>query len=336
VFLRPRRFGKSLLCRMLECYYDINRQDDFERLFGHTYIGQHPTPLHNSFLVLHLDFSKVKPTGTLFDIEKRFELSCNLEMRTLVNRNSIWFNDNLNINVTDESSSNLQWLLSAILQEKDLPRLYVIIDEYDNFANQLITAHKDRLYHELTADDSFLKTFFKTLKEGRKTGAIADVFITGVLPITIDDMASGYNIANFITLEPDFEEMSGFTSDEVHQLLDEIYHDYEIEPSTRPVVEAIIKNHYNGYRFVTPEGKPLYNPTLLMYFLKHLCRYKTIPKQLTDMNLKTELSWVRRLTASNPQNTEKFVDHFIVFHSGWFIIHGFISSVKNACRNNFI
>ncbi len=315
VFLRPRRFGKSLLCRMLECYYDINRRDDFERLFGHTYIGQHPTPLHNSFLVLHLDFSKVKPTGTLIDIEKRFDLTCNLEMRTVVNRNSTRFNDNLNIIVTDESSSNLQWLLSAILQDKDLPPLYVIIDEYDNFANQLITSHKDRLYHELTADDSFLKTFFKTLKEGRKTGAIADVFITGVLPITIDDMASGYNIANFITLEPEFEEMSGFTSVEVNKLLDEVYHDYEIEPSTRSVVEAIIKNHYDGYHFVTPEGKPLYNPTLLMYFLKHLCRYKTIPKRLTDMNLKTELSWVRRLTASNPQNTEEFVDQLTLHNS---------------------
>ena len=233
----------------------------------------------------------------------------------VVGRNQPWFKGQVSIDVKDKTSSNLQSILNLILQNDDLPPLYVIIDEYDNFANQLITAHKDHLYHELTADDSFLKTFFKTLKEGRKTGAIANVFITGVLPITIDDMASGYNIANFITLEPEFEEMSGFTSDEVHQLLDEIYHDYEIDPTTRSVVEAIIKNHYNGYCFVTPEGKPLYNPTLLMYFLKHLCRYKTIPKRLTDMNLKTELSWVRRLTASNPQNTEEFVDQLTLHNS---------------------
>ncbi len=308
VFLRPRRFGKSLFCRMLECYYDINRCDDFERLFGQTYIGQHPTPLHNAFLVLHLDFSLVKPTGTLIDIEKRFDLTCNLEMRSLVNRNAIRFNDNLSINVKDEASSNLQWLLSAIQQDKDLPKLYVIIDEYDNFANQLITVHKDELYRELTADDSFLKTFFKTLKEGRKTGAIDNVFITGVLPITIDDMASGYNIANFITLDPEFEAMLGFTQTEVTQLLDQVYRDYQIDPATRTLVEAIIKNHYNGYHFVNPEGEALYNSTLVMYFLKYLCRHKTIPPRLNDPNLKTELSWVRRLTASNPQNTEEFVD----------------------------
>ncbi len=315
VFLRPRRFGKSLLCRMLECYYDINRREDFERLFGHTYIGQHPTPLHNAFLVLHLDFSTIEPTGMASDIENHFNHICNSRMKMVVGRNQPWFKGQVSIDVKDKTSSNLQSILNLILQNDDLPPLYVIIDEYDNFANQLITAHKDHLYHELTADDSFLKTFFKTLKEGRKTGAIANVFITGVLPITIDDMASGYNIANFITLEPEFEEMSGFTSDEVHQLLDEIYHDYEIDPTTRSVVEAIIKNHYNGYCFVTPEGKPLYNPTLLMYFLKHLCRYKTIPKRLTDMNLKTELSWVRRLTASNPQNTEEFVDQLTLHNS---------------------
>ncbi len=308
VFLRPRRFGKSLLCRMLECYYDINQQADFERLFGHTYIGQNPTPSRNAFWVLLLNFSTVKPTGTLIDIEKRFDLICNLRMKTVVDRNASWLNDQVNIIMNGEASANLQTLLNAIEGHDELPRLYVIIDEYDNFVNQLITAHKDRLYRELTADDSFLKTFFKTLKEGRETGAIANVFVTGVLPITIDDMASGYNIANFITLQPEFESMLGFTQTEVDHLLDQVYHDYEIEPSTRREVQAVIKNHYDGYHFVTSEGEPLYNSTLVMYFLNRFTKEKTIPKQLTDLNLKTELSWVRRLTAANPQQTAEFVD----------------------------
>ncbi|MDM8560517.1 AAA family ATPase [Candidatus Parabeggiatoa sp. HSG14] len=315
VFLRPRRFGKSLLCRMLECYYDINQRDDFERLFGHTYIGQHPTPLRNSFLVLHLDFSMVEPKESVIDIEKHFDLMCNLKMKTLVAQNNIMLCDKSSIVFTDNSLFNLQLLLHAIESNKDLPRLYVIIDEYDNFANQLITAHKDSLYHELTADDSFLKTFFKTLKYGRKMGTIANVLITGVLPITIDDMASGYNIANFLTLDLEFEAMLGFTSTEVTQLLDEIYRDYKIDPATRTLVEALIKNHYNGYHFVNPEGEALYNSTLVMYFLKHLCRYKTIPARLNDQNLKTELSWVRRLTASNPQNIEEFVDQLSLYNN---------------------
>ncbi len=305
VFLRPRRFGKSLLCRMLECYYNVNQKEDFERLFGQTYIGQNPTPLHNSFLVLHLDFSTVEAMGTLEEIKESFNNTCNLQMKRLVNRNQSWFK--INIEVEGKTLFNLKLLLNAILENDNLPKLYVIIDEYDNFANKLITAYKDQLYQDLTADDSFLKTFFKTLKEGRKMGAIANVFITGVLPITIDDLASGYNIATFITLDSEFETMLGFTQAEVDQLLDEMCHDYEISPAIRSVVEAIIKNHYNGYHFVDPGGEALYNSTLLMYFLNHLCRKKTIPKRLIDFNLKTDISMVKRLTAGNPQNTENLL-----------------------------
>ncbi|MCK5523965.1 MAG: AAA family ATPase [Thiomargarita sp.] len=308
VFLRPRRFGKSLFCQMLECYYDVNQLDDFERLFGQTYIGQHPTPRHNAFFILHLDFSIVEPTGTMKEIEESFNLTCNLRLRKVVNQNQKWFKDKVSIEVKGKTSFNFQSLIMFIQEHKDLPRLYVIIDEYDNFANQLITGHKEPLYRELTADDGFLKTFFKILKEGCKTGVIANVFITGVLPIAIDDMASGYNIANFITLRREFEQMLGFTQTEVVQLLDEVYQDYELEPATRSEVEEVIKNHYNGYHFVTPEGEALYNSTLVMYFLNQLCEEKTIPKHLIDLNLKTDISWVRRLTASNPKNTEEFVD----------------------------
>jgi hypothetical protein len=309
VFLRPRRFGKSLFCRMLECYYNINQQADFERLFGHTYIGQHPTPLQNSFIVLLFNFSTIGGlAGTLKDIQESFESTCNLRIRKVVGKNQAWLKDKISIDVKEKLLFNLKSLLSVIEENDELPRLYVIIDEYDNFANQLITAHKDHLYRELTADDTFLKTFFKTLKEGSETGAIANIFITGVLPITIDDMASGYNIANFITLRPKFEKMLGFTQTEVDKLLDEVYHDYEIDQKTRLEVEAVIKNHYDGYHFVTTDGEALYNSTLLIYFLEQLVEEKTLPTQLLDMNLKTDISWVRCLTGFNPQNTEEFVD----------------------------
>jgi hypothetical protein len=308
VFLRPRRFGKSLLCKMLECYYDINRLEDFERLFGHTYIGQYSTPLHNTFFVLFFNFSTIIPTGSVQKIQESFEQTCNLRIKKMVVQNQSWFKEQISIDVKQNMLFNLKWLLSLIEENKDLPRIYVIIDEYDNFSNQLITAQKDHLYHELTGDDSFLKTFFKTLKEGREAGTIANIFITGVLPITIDDMASGYNIANFITQRPKFENMLGFTQTEVDKLLDEIYDDHEIDPNTRQEVLAIIKNHYDGYHFVTPDGEALYNSTLLMYFLQQLVEEKTLPTQLLDMNLKTDLSWVRYLTGSNPTLTAEFVD----------------------------
>jgi len=203
-------------------------------------------------------------------------------------------------------SDNLARLLYH-LEAAGLPRLYVIIDEYDNFANQLITGYKLKLYNKLTADGGFFKTFFKTLKEGRKIGAIYNVFITGILPITIDELASAFNIGTFLTLDPEFENMLGFTQAEVDQLLDDVYRDYEIEPATRKGVETLIKNHYDGYHFVDPNGEALYNSTILMHFLRWFTRHKTIPTQLTDQNLKNELSWALR-TAENPQKTEAFVD----------------------------
>jgi hypothetical protein len=120
---------------------------------------------------------------------------------------------------------------------------------------------------QLTADDSFLKTFFKTLKEGRKTGAIANIFITGVLPVTMDELASTYNIANFITLDASFENMLGFTQTEVNGLLDSICRDYDISPPQRREIEAIIINHYNGYHFVSSDAEAVFRQGISSHIL---------------------------------------------------------------------
>ncbi len=306
IFLRPRRFGKSLFCRMLECYYNIRQQDQFQELFGQTYIGQHPTPLQNAYFVLHLDFSIVETSGSIDRLEKSFNEACNLCMDTIVYLYRQWFQGNVEIDLRESASTNLNRILQGI-RKRELPRLFVVIDEYDNFANQLVTGHYDHLYRELTASGSFLKTFFKILKEGRKTGTIANIFITGVLPITIDDLASSFNIATIITLEPEFEHMMGFTQTEVDLLVDTIYQDYQIEPSTKQEVRELLISQYNGYHLIRTDGEALYNSTLLMYFLDKFCRSQQIPKHLIDLNLRTDLSWVRRITGSIPENTETFV-----------------------------
>jgi hypothetical protein len=290
----------------LEYYYDIRYTDRFAELFGHTWIGQHPTPHHNSRIVLALDFSVIEPGSTVQEIEYNFKRICNARLAFLRDSHSALLSTMPVVLPDDPVSNNLSNLL-GYLKAHDLPPLYVIIDEYDNFTNQLITGHKDQLYHELTAEDSFLKTFFKTLKEGRKTGAIVNVFITGVLPITLDDLASAFNIAIFLTLNPTFEAMLGFTQAEVDHLLDEIYHDYTIDPGTRGQVDMVIKSHYNGYHFVNPQGEALYNSTILMYFLNEFTQFKQIPEFLTDMNLRTDLSWVQRITSAHPGDTERFV-----------------------------
>jgi len=311
VFLRPRRFGKSLWCTTLSYYYDINETDNFEQLFGHTAIGKDPTPLHNSCMVLSLDFSIVDPSGGIEDIRRRFYQQCNISLRSIIWRYKKYFGDTLEIQLDEDVSINLKNILTMI-QAFDLPGLYVIIDEYDNFANQLITSHQDALYRELTADNSFFKNFFKTLKNGIKDGAIARTFITGILPITIDDLASAYNIAEFITLEEKFETMMGFTFEETGKLVDEIYRDYEIDPSSRQLIMEVVTANYNGYRMVNPKGEGIFNSTILMYFLKKFITYRKIPEYLIDMNLKTDISWVKRLTASNPGDTEELVNQLLM------------------------
>ncbi len=307
VYLRPRRFGKSMFCSTLRYYYDLNYAEQFTELFGQTWIGQHPTPNHNQYILLFFNFSVIEVGKTIAEIEHSFRRHCNNTLSFLSTDYASILTEMPEMILDDSVADNLNHLLNHIVSN-NLPPVYIIIDEYDNFANQLITSNQDLLYQKLTAADGFLKSFFKTLKAGRETGAIANIFITGVLPITIDELASAFNIATFLTLEPAFEAMLGFTQAEVDQLLNDIYQDQALDPTTRNEVNAVIKNNYNGYHFVDPQGEAIYNSTILIYFLRYFTQYKTYPKRLIDLNLKVDLSWVRRLTASNPQLTEAFVD----------------------------
>ena len=311
IFLRPRRFGKSLWCSILECYYDIRREDKFESLFGETYIGKNPTVDRNSCLILRLDFSIIDVSDNLKDIEGNFNNHCNSRIRLLYKRNQKYFEEIPKINLAENAARNLAILCDDILGN-DAPPLYVIIDEYDNFTNQLVRSHNDSLYRELTADDSFFKTFFKTLKSGRGDDSIYNVFITGILPITMDDMASGFNIGTYLTLRSEYEAMLGFTEQEVTTLLDRVYEDYQLDPQTKQEVLEVMRSQYDGYHFTDADGPGIYNSTSVMYFLDNFTSEKKIPKYLTDLNLKTDLSWVKRITTSAKENTTELVDQLII------------------------
>lgn len=307
VYLRPRRFGKSTFCSLLNYYYDLNETNRFDKLFGETWIGQNPTGTQNSYMILYLNFSSVEVGTKLQELEQNFRAICNSRLRALVRQYAPRFAELPELERSDPVSNNMKQLLDFVQSER-LPPLFVIIDEYDNFANHLITTDRDPMYYDLVADDSFLKTFFKTLKEGREIGAIANVFITGILPITMDDLASAFNVGTYVTLDPTFEAMAGFTQAEVDDLLEQIYQDYPLELTTRPEISALIKNHYDGYHFVSHQNEPLYNATSLMYFLRELTEHGRPPKSLTDSNLRTDLHWVRRLTGSNPVNTGNLLE----------------------------
>ena len=161
-----------------------------------------------------------------------------------------------------DSSKALSLILASV-RNNGAPPLYLIIDEYDNFTNQLVTTRQDRLYEELTTGDSFLRTFFKVIKAGVGEGSVGRVFITGVLPITIDDLTSGFNIAQLITLQPHTLEMMGFTQAETDDYIDRIFRDYGFSGELRARIGDTIRTHYNGYRLLPDARETLYNSTIL-------------------------------------------------------------------------
>lgn len=302
VFLRPRRFGKSLFCTMLDYYYDLNEADRFESLFGDTWIGQHPTGRQNSYMVLHLDFSIVSVRENLNELERAFDAVILPKIRGFAEVTyKEFFTD---FKADSQSSSDLLSNILTYISLNDLPPIYLIIDEYDNFTNQLITSFKDNLYSELTTGDSFLRTFFKVIKEGVKAQGIAGTFITGVLPITMDDLTSGFNIAQMVTLQPGLVNMLGFTYEETETYLQAIFDGYGFDKALLPEVRQIIRNNYDGYRFL-PNANPIYNSTILTYFLSDFTiNNGTIPDELIDENLRTDLGWIRRLTLGEERAKE--------------------------------
>lgn len=270
VFLRPRRFGKSLLVSMLAHYYDRNMATQFKDLFGGTWIGEHPTNEHNQYLVVRYDFSTTSVASKKEDIEKNFNAVNCSPLRTLVERNRDLFGDFKFRE--DGNASNMLVEVCEFISSHNLPPLYILIDEYDNFTNQLLVVYKDSLYQDLTTGESFLRTFFKVIKAGIGEGTIRTCFCTGVLPVTMDDLTSGYNIAEMLTLKPEFTNLLGFTHEEAAQYLKYVIKKYGPQASFEELWTLIL-NNYDGYHFL-PNAEPLFNSTILTYFLKNFAELR--------------------------------------------------------------
>ena len=310
VFLRPKRFGKSIVCSMLAHYYDIDLRDRFDELFGRTDIGRNPTPLRNSFLVLTFDFSTVQ-VGTIAEIERNFWENVKRSVRDLVVREK---------HLADWSrvfkARNPADLIDAVryvIRENGLPPLYVIIDEYDNFTNELIVSCRDVEYnavcgHDAAGDatrESFFKAFFKSFKAGLADGTVGRTYFTGVLPITLDDLSSGFNVGTVVSLNPVLLDFVGFTQAQVERYVEDVYAEYGFDTSNREAVLADLKSFYDGYHFL-PNVEPLYNSTICNWYLFNLvaCKGKQ-PSFVIDANVRTDIGWFRRLAQTNPRALEK-------------------------------
>ena len=309
VFLRPRRFGKSLLVSTLAHYYDRTLAHRFEDLFGGTYIGSHPTPEHNRYMIIRYDFSAMVMADNMEGLEQNFNILNCSPVEIMVIHNRDLFGD-FQFTARGNAAQMLEEVL-AYARAHDLPPVYILIDEYDNFTNQLLTSYNDPLYEKVTTADSFLRTFFKVIKKGIGEGSIRTCFCTGVLPVTMDDLTSGYNIAEILTLESDFINMLGFTHAEADAYLRYVLDKYTGSQERYDEIWQLIVNNYDGYRF-SPKGEKLFNATILTYFLKNFAtRHGEVPEEMIDENLRTDIGWLRRLTLSL-ENSKAMLDALVI------------------------
>ena len=310
VFLRPKRFGKSVVCSMLAHYYDIDLKDRFDELFGMTDIGRNPTPLRNSFLVLTFDFSTVQ-VGTLAEIERNFWENVKRAVGSFCvkyGKLADWSGIAKAQNPADMIDA-----VRTVIMDARLPPLYVIIDEYDNFTNELVVSGRDAEYNAVCGHDakgdvtreSFFKAFFKSFKAGLADGTVGRTYFTGVLPITLDDLSSGFNVGTVVSLNPDLLNLVGFTQPQVEMYVDDVYAEYGFDRSNRADVLADLKAFYDGYHFL-PGAEPLYNSTICNWYLFNFVSYKgKQPPDVIDANVRTDIGWFRRLAQTETRALEK-------------------------------
>ncbi|GAB6162542.1 ATP-binding protein [Desulfothermus naphthae] len=273
--IRPRRFGKSLYISMLHYYYDENCKDEFEEIFKDTLILKNRTELQGRFKILRFNFSEVDAT--------RYEESFYHHIDVVIDE----FVKNYRLNIKFKTSNPLEKLSELFRQEIEL-NIYCLIDEYDNFANELLSKEKAEYEQLVKGQESIFKHFFKILKSATdmKGGPLKRLFITGVTPMVMFDVTSGFNIGDFATNNPNLNSMLGFTKEDVAQILEY----YEIEPDFE-----LLDSWYNNYRFSEDAEERIYNSDMIWHYVKSWVYTGKPPKELADLNIRTDygkLKWL--------------------------------------------
>ncbi len=313
LFLRPRRFGKSLWLSVLENYYDVLKADEFDRLFGKLAIGKNPTPNRNKYLVMRWDFSKVKAQGTIDEIQQALHDHINNQVHIFVNRYAhLLDHDRI---IFNEQNSTVAFELAVVAAAQTPYKTYLLVDEYDNFANEVMmsrVAGSRGRYESLVYGEGLLRSLFKVVKGVAGGQGLDRVFITGVSPIVMSDVTSVFNIVNDIFPLPDFNDLCGFWEHEVEALLRQIQAENQLSTPTITYALDVMRTFYNGYTFDAEVENRLYNPTLVLYFLKYFQRYHRHPRQLLDSNFATDrnkIAFVAHLPQGEQLITTALQDH---------------------------
>ena len=284
MFLRPRKFGKTLFTSVLENYYDKNKKDSFEKLYGNTYIGKNPTKLKNSYCILRFNFSGID-TSTEEATIRGFKKEVASSIEVFINRYNLEFH----VNKEDEAENILDNLFKSFYIQKPQDKIYVIIDEYDHFANELLGFNPEQ-FRGLVSKNGKVRKWYEILKKGTET-VVDRIFITGVAPITLDSLTSGFNIGTDITQDEEFNEMIGFTEEELKKILK----NQEISLKEQEKIIPIMKENYDGYKFCLKAKNQIYNSNMCLYFLSRYIRLGEIPDKLIDTNIASDYSKIGKM-----------------------------------------
>ena len=290
--VRPRRFGKSLFLNMLEAYYDVNEKNGFEELFRGLYVADHPTENRNKYQVMHLDFSRV---GSDVDrLQYNFDCYLSLRCESFAKAYAAFYPGNIVDEIRQIKGGEQRLNFINDVARSAGSKLYLIVDEYDNFTNNVLNIKGHDAYHALTHGTGFYRDVFKLFK-----GMFDRIIMLGVSPITLDDLTSGYNIALNITMDPRFNQMLGFSEDEVRQMI-RYYKDAGAikEDVTEDSIIDDIKPWYDNYCFAEESfGKEpsMFNSDMVCYYMNNLVGLGSRPKELVDPNTMTDYGKLKRL-----------------------------------------
>ncbi|MBQ9586541.1 MAG: AAA family ATPase [Bacteroidales bacterium] len=306
--IRPRRFGKSLFMSMMEYYYDINRKDDFESLFGGLWIADHPTELRGQFEVLKLDFSQVGGNiDNLYDNFNRYMcIALDVYAESYADRYPEGFIDKVKSYGTYDGKIGYINRVSNRFGHKK----YLIIDEYDNFTNNVLNEKGEAVYHALTHASGFYRDVFKLFK-----GNFDRILMMGVSPVTLDDVTSGFNIAYNISTDPQFNMILGFSEDDVRQMI-RYYQSVGAITADEEALVAEMKPWYDNYCFseeaVLTDPK-LFNSDMVLYYLKSIIAHGKAPKDMIDNNTRINLDKLLQLDKLEKVQTPNGVRHDILY-----------------------
>ena len=290
--IRPRRFGKSVFLSMLHAYYDCRTKDKFQEWFGDLWIGKHPTPLQGRYQVMHLDFSQVG--GSIENLEEKFNFYLGVQLNGFMRDYLDFYSEKVQKQVEDAKDAGVKLaIIQSEARSKGYP-LYLIIDEYDNFTNTVLNEQGEDVYWAITHAEGFYRDIFKKFK-----GSFERIFMMGVSPVTLDDVTSGYNIGWHISTKEEFNQMLGFSTEDVREMFT-YYKNVGRIPADSDV-EAIIqemKPWYDNYCFskqALDTQSKVFNCDMVLYFLRNYMSSGESPEEMVDPNTKTDYNKMKKL-----------------------------------------